>query len=119
MREGTLHHFVTLMDKWKHEYPGDKLGEIIFRNEKLLTNVFFNSKSFQAVHKYPKGAEQLPETIEHPDSVWSFWANPKEQKDVIRHYIKGNYVVKTLNGNITDAYLVDNINRFRKGCILI
>ncbi len=118
MTVNKLHHFVALMDEWRRDYPGDKLGEIIFRNEQLLTNIFWNNKSFQNVHKHPKGAEQLPDTIEKPDSVWSYWKDPNDQKDVYRHYIRGNYVVKTLNGNIEDAFLVDNPKRFEKGVLI-
>lgn len=119
MRPNTLHHFLTLVDNWKHSYPGKQLGSIMFQNEKLLSNVFWNQKSFNTIHKHPAGAAQLPETIMNPDSVWSYWTDPEKQTVVLRNYIKGNYVVQTRDGIIENGFLVDNTKRFKKGCILL
>lgn len=119
MTVSKLHHFVELLDTWKHNYAGPQMGSIMFRNDKLLTNVFWNSKSFQTIHKHPKGAEQLPETIENPDQVFSLWEDPKTQRVVLRTYIKGNYIVKTRDGIVVDGLLVDNVSRFRKGVIIL
>lgn len=120
MTVSKLHHFVELLDTWKHSYPDkNKVGGIVFRNDKLLSNVFWTEKSWHTIHKHPKGAEQLPETIENPKEVWSIWEDPNTQKVVLRTYIKDNYIVKTRDGIIQDAYLVDNVNRYRKGCIIL
>ena len=53
-----------------------------------------------------------------PQECWSYWQDPKTQLVVLRNYIKDNFVVQTVDGIITDAFLVDNVHRFRKGVIL-
>lgn len=120
MAVNKLHHFVALIDEWKSEYPDkNKMGGICFRNDKLLSNVFWSPKSFHTIHKHPKGAEQLPETIENPSEVWSLWADPETQRVVLRTYIRGNYIVTTQDGIITDGFLTSNIKHFQKGCIIL
>lgn len=115
-----LHHLVALIDEWKHDYPDkNKVGGIVFRNDKLLSNVFWSEKSWHTIHKHPKGAEQLPKTIENPDQVFSLWEDPETQRVVLRTYIKGNYIVKTRDGQIVDALLVDNVKRFMKGVLIL
>lgn len=114
-----LHQFSNLIHQWKYDYHSDGLHEIIFQNEKLLTNVVFNNKSFSNISHHAKGTHQLPDTITNCDECWSYWANPEKQTEVFRNYIKGNYVVQTEDGKIVNAYLVDNVNRFRRGVIIL
>lgn len=113
-----LHHFIDAIQSWKHEYQTNEKGELVLQNQKLLTNVVFTHKSFNAIKKYLQEFEKLPDTIMTPQEVWSRWADPETQMNVYRNYIKDNYIVTTLNGEIIAGYLVDNINRFRNGVML-
>ena len=112
------HHFLNEWQEWKHLYHSDQLGNITFQCERLLTNILFTHKSFHSIKNHLKGFDQIPGTVMHPEEVWSYWQNPKKQTVVLRNYIKENYIVKTTDGEITDAFLTDNINRYRKGVIL-
>ncbi len=114
-----LHHFLDEWNTWKHEYHSNPKGDVIFQNQKLLTNIKFTTKSFHAIRNNLKGFEQLPETVMNPSEVWSRWANPEKQTVTLRTYIKGNYVVQTTDGEITNAYLVENISKYRQGVIVL
>lgn len=113
-----MHLMLKMVDQWKHEHHGDH-NTITFQNEATLSNIKFTHKALLTIEKHSAGFEQLADTVTKPGEIWSSWINVKEQLDVKRVYIKGNYCVMTINGNIIDAYLVDNINRFRKGCIIL
>lgn len=113
-----LHQFSELVHEWKIKYHTDGLHEIIFQNEKLLTNIIFNNKSFSNIAHHAKGTDQLADTVIDCDECWSYWANAEKQTEVFRNYIKGNFAVTTKDGYIIDAHLVDNVNRFRKGVIV-
>jgi hypothetical protein len=113
-----MHQLVELFHHWKSEYHSNGLDEVTFQCEPLLSNVIFNHKSFIAIAKHAQGTHNLPDAITAPSEVWSSWVDANTQQDVKRAYLKGNYAVETTNGVVTDAYLVDNINRFRKGVII-
>lgn len=113
-----LHRMVEIIDSWKKEYHSDH-NTITFQNKGLLTNIIFNDKSFSAIAKHSAGFEKLDDTVMNPTECWSYWKNVSEQRVTLRNYIKDNYVVQTSDGVITGAYLVDNVNPFRRGCILI
>lgn len=113
-----LHNLVEQVHKWKVEYHSDVKGNITFQNNELYTNIIFNHKSFKNIQHNSAGFEQLADTVTDPDECWSSWKNSDEQTSTLRNYIKGNYVVKTQDGIIINAYLVDNVNRFRVGCLV-
>lgn len=114
-----LHNLVEQVHRWKGEYHSDVKGNITFQNSELYTNVIFNHKSFKNIQHNSAGFEQLDSTIMSPQEVWSSWLNTEEQTDTKRTYIKDNYVVTTVNGFIINGYLVDDVNRFRKGVIIL
>lgn len=113
-----LHNMVALVHQWKHDYHSDVKGTLTFQNKELYSNVIFNHKSFKAIQNNSAGFDQLADTVTNPDEVWSYWLDTNKQTITLRNYIKGNYVVKTQDGIITNAYLVDNVSRFRKGVII-
>jgi len=113
-----LHNFIEAWQEWKLKYHTNEHGEIIFQCERLLTNIVFNQHSFHSIKNHLKGFEHLPDTVMTPQECWSYWQDPKTQLVVLRNYIKDNFVVQTVDGIITDAFLVDNVHRFRKGVIL-
>lgn len=119
INKNKLHHFIEEWNLWKHQYHSDIKGDIIFQNQKLLTNVRFTSKSFHAVRNNLKDFEKIPDTIMHPQECWSYWKDPKKQTDVYRNYLKDNYVINTLNGEIVNAYAVENISKYRVGVLVL
>lgn len=114
-----LHKFIEAWHTWQHEYHSDKMGTVIFQNQKLLTNIRFTAKSFHNVRNNLNGFEKLPDTVMHPSECWSFWKDPEKQTDVYRHYIRDNYLVITLNGEIMNAFLFTSIAKYRKGVIVL
>lgn len=116
-----LHKLVGLVDDWRQKYHVTKEGDIVFQNKKLMTNVFFTNNSLHAIQGHPRGADSLPATISQPDEVWGTWEDPKEQKVVLRNYLKFGrntaYIVQTRNGVIVDALAVsiNSANKYRKG----
>lgn len=119
VNKNKLHHFIESWEMWKHEYHSDQMGNVVFQNKKLLTNVRFTSKSFHNVRNNLKGFEKIPDTIMHPSEVWSYWKDPNKQIDVYRNYLKDNYLVTTLNGEVQNAYTVENISKYRTGVIVL
>lgn len=113
-----LHLMVETLHKWKHEYKSNVQGDITFQNENTLTNITFNNSSFKTIQKHPQGFDELAETVTKPTEIWSRWQNVHEQQVTLRNYIRKNYIVQTTDGVITDAFLIDNVNRFRIGVIL-
>lgn len=118
MKPEGLHFFITEVNKWRHNYHTDHAGTVIFQNKETLTNVRFTNKSMHVIQGHSKGVEQLPDTIIHPEEIWSWWKDAKDQKDVCRAYIKGNYVVLTEAGQITDSFLVRSADKYRRGCLI-
>lgn len=119
VNKNKLHHFIESWEMWKHEYHSDQMGNVIFQNKKLLTNVRFTSKSFHNVRNNLKGFEKIPDTIMHPSEVWSLWADPKKQTVVLRNYIKDGYIVQTKDGEVTNSFATENISKYRVGVILL
>lgn len=117
LRAMGMHNMVETIHRLRHEHHSTA-DTITFQNKELLSNVTFTNKSFHEIAKHSQGFEQLAETILKPHEVFSYWGDPYSQKEVKRSYIRGNYVVLTTDGLITDAILVDNVNRFRKGVII-
>ena len=119
-----MHHLLNIVEEWRHTYHVTHLGDIIFQNERLLTNVRFTNASLHAIHKHSAGFENIPEVIADPDEVWSSWEDVKTQKITLRTYIKfghdASFLVKTRDGLVVDAFAVSNsaANGFRKGVIL-
>lgn len=114
-----LHQFINEWHLWQHKYHSDKRGNIIFQNQELFSNVRFTHKSFHNVRNNLQGFEKIPDTIMTPQEVWSYWKNPEKQTDVYRNYLKDNYVVSTLNEEVINAFLTTNIDKYRKGVIVL
>jgi hypothetical protein len=119
-----LHNLLATVDEWRRTYHTNDRHDIIFQNKGLLTNVVFNNQSMNAIRDHSRGFEAIPDTIMHPDEVWSKWRDPKTQKNVLRSYIKFSgklaMIVITEDGKVTDAFVVPNSssNKYRKGVIL-
>lgn len=109
-----LHNMLTIFHKWQHKYKSD-LETVTFQNAQTFANVKFNQKAFQTISKHSAGFEQLDETVINPDEIWSYWTDPKKQLSVKRNYIKGRYIVTTEDGIITNGFLAEHVNQFRKG----
>lgn len=128
--DGDLDHLASrkftnvlkIVEDWKDEYHVDNLGDIIFQNPVLKSNVALGMLGIHNVHAHPRGAEQIPKAISNPDEVWSRWENPDNQDIVLRNYIlfgsKMSYIVNTKNGVILDAKMVSNsqAEKSRIGC---
>lgn len=116
-----MHYLINQVNEWKQDYHVDKLDNIIFQNKQLYSNIVFTNNSLHAIQNHAQDVEKLPDTIENPDMVWSKWADAKDQKEVLRTYIKDNYVVMTKDGKIIDARRVydAHLNRYRKGVPLL
>jgi hypothetical protein len=113
-----LHAMVQIFDDFRHHYHSN-LHTITFQCPELYTNVIFDQTSFKNISNNPAGFERLGDTIKSPDEVWSRWADVSQQTSVWRNYIRGNYIVSTLNGRVVNAYLVDNIEGYRNGVIVL
>ncbi len=111
-----LHYIVNTVHSWKRDYHTDKFDNIVFQNKRLLTNAFFTNNSLHAVQHHPQGLINLPDTIQSPDEVWSMWADVDTQQEVLRAYIKSDYVVMTKQGVVIDARQVTgSLNKYKKG----
>lgn len=118
-----LHYLMEVVSEWRQKYPQDKRGDIVFQHKPTLANVVFTNNALHKIQAHSTGFEQIPETIENPDELWSLWEDPAEQKVVIRYYMKFGkvaYMVKTRDGVIQDAFAMSlrAINKYRKGCLL-
>ena len=117
------HHLAEVVDGWKGEYHVGKNGDVVFQNEKLLSNVRFTAKSLNQIQKHSKGFDNIPAAVINPDEVWASWDDPEKQLKSVRNYIifgPVSYVVQTVAGEITDAFAVSNrsLTKYRKGAIL-
>lgn len=119
MKRDGLHYLIKLVNEWREKYHADHKGTVTFQNKELMSNVRFTNGSMHAIQNHSRGVELLPETIENPDEVWSWWEDAKKQRVTMRSYIAGDYVVLTKDGQITDGFLVRSKDKYRKGCILI
>lgn len=118
-----LHKVVNYVNKWENKYHTRPNGDIVFQWRERYTNVTWNANSMHAVQSHQRGIENLPDTIQHPDEVWSKWANPEKQQVSERVYLKFGktcYIVKTSGGVIEDAFAVSPTaaDKYRKGVIL-
>jgi SPP1 gp7 family putative phage head morphogenesis protein len=116
-------HLLNIVHDWKQEYHTDGHGDIIFQNEGTLANVTLPAAAIHLISKHSAGFENIPDTIEHPDEIWSRWEDANQQRVVMRTYIlfgKTSYVVSTRDGIIIDAAACSNgaLNKFRKGILL-
>lgn len=118
-----VHYLLDIIQDWKKEYHHAKNGDIVFQNTRLMTNVVFNTHSLNAVRGHSSGFENIPRAISAANEVWATWADVEKQMKVQRHYIlfgRVSYVVKTVDGIITDAFSVSNTaaNKYRRGALL-
>lgn len=113
-----LHNMLHILHNWRHDHHSTIKGVITFQNSDLYTNIVFNQKSFKAIQNNSAGFELLADTVTKPNEVWSLWSDVEEQTDTKRIYIRDNYCVQTYNGTVINAYLVDDVNRFRHGCLI-
>ena len=115
---------MAIYQSGKDKYHVNEKHQIIFQNKKTFANVRFDDNSFHAVEKNMRGFELLPETIQKPDEIWSYWADPAKQLIPVRNYIKIgkiNYIVQTKNSHVENAFAVakSSLNQYRKGLPLI
>jgi hypothetical protein len=113
-----LHYFIKLVNDWKGDYHTDNKGDICFQNKQTMTNIWFTHNSMHKIQPHSRGIDQLPDTVQTPDEIWSFWGDVKTQRIVFRNYIRGSYVVQTRDGVITDAFLVKSTAKYRTGVII-
>lgn len=117
----TMHHMLMILEEWRQDFHTDRLGNVVFQNQDLRSNVRFTNNSFHTIKAHPKGFENLPAAVQDPSEVWMSWENPDAQVKVRRNYIKfaerTAYVVQTMEGVITDAVLVSKhgAEKYRKG----
>lgn len=116
-----LPYLPGLIESWKKDNHVDRLGNICFQNEELLSNIWFTHHSASVIHAHPRGADKLPDTVSNPSEVWSRWEDIESQQIVLRNYIsftsKDAYIVKTRQGAIQDAFTVSRSQseKFRIG----
>ena len=115
----TFSQLLQVLHEWKSKYHTNREGDLIFQNKETFANVILTDNVVHVIERHSTGFGQLPDTIENPDEIWSYWGDEK-QRIALRNYIKDNYVVQTKDGRITDAFQVSEkaINNFRKGVIL-
>lgn len=119
-----MHDVLSIIDEWRRHFHVNSRHDIIFQNRELLANVRFNNNSLHNIRNHTKGIELVPETVMHPDEVWSHWKNVEDQKVVNRSYIKYGkdvaFIVNTQDGLIMDAFVVSKkaADKYRNGCIL-
>lgn len=119
-----MHNVLTIIDEWRSHFHVAQNHDIIFQNQELLANVRFNNNSLHNIRNHTKGIELVPETVMHPDEVWSHWKDVEDQKVVNRSYIKYGkdvaFIVNTTDGLIVDAFVVSKnaADKYRHGCIL-
>jgi hypothetical protein len=120
----TMHQLFAITSEWEKDRHVKK-GIIFFQNKETLSVVKFTTDSFHTVSKNPRGVENLPECVEHPDEIWSFWDDPKKQIVTMRNYIligsNISYICQTKDGVIQNAFGVtaSQVNKYRKGLILL
>jgi hypothetical protein len=120
----TMHQLFAITNDWEKDRHVSK-GIIYFQNKETFANVKLTAGSFHTISKNPRGVENLPECIEHPTEIWSFWEDPEKQIVTMRNYIligsNISYICQTRDGVITNAFGVtpSRLNRYRKGLILL
>lgn len=114
-----LHYFIRLVNEWRGKYHINSKGDIIIQNKTTMANVVFTHNSMHRIQEHSKGVDDLPDTIMTPDSIWSKWEDVKTQRVVLRNYIRGNYIVQTRNGIITDAFATAQVNKYRVGVLIV
>lgn len=120
----SLRHLVAIVQEWKGKYHTNEKGDIIFQNKQTYSNVVFTTAAFHTIQQHSMGFENIPETIESPDEIWSYWKDPKEQLIVLRNYLKfgkqNSYLVITRDSKVIDAFTLSNkaTKKYRRGVIL-
>lgn len=118
-----LHHLIEIVSQWRQQYHVNKTGDIVFQNDRLLSNVRFTDNALHTIQNHSRGFENIPATIENPDEVWSSWENVNKQRITLRTYIKFgrvSFLVQTRDGVIINSFAVSNkaANKYRKGVII-
>ena len=117
----SLLDMARLIDDWKQKYHVNNRHEIIFQNKALFSNVRFPSNFLHAGHVNSRGFENIPECVENPSEIWSYWKDPDKQRISIRNYLIFNekicYCVTTEAREIVDAFAVvpSLVQKYRKG----
>lgn len=114
-----LHAVMEIYKGWQDKYHQDTQHNIVFQNKATYTNVKFGNTALHTIQKHSAGFEELADTVTKANEVWSYWQDPDKQLISCRNYIRGNYVVQTVSGIVTDGFLIDNVNRYRKGVIIL
>lgn len=120
----SLKDIMVIIHDWRSKYGKNNEGDIIFQNKATYTNVRLTDNGIHAIQDHSKGFESIPDAIENPDEIWSYWKDPKEQKVTMRNYIllgKTCFVVNTQDGIIMNTFAVSlsQCNKFRIGVPLL
>jgi hypothetical protein len=119
-----MHQLFSITGDWEKGRHVTK-GVIYFQNKETLANVKFTSDSFHTISKNPRGVENLPDCVENPSEIWSFWDDPKKQMVTMRNYIligsNISYICQTRDGVIINAFGItaSRLDRYRKGLLLL
>jgi hypothetical protein len=113
-----MHHMVNILNKWRDDYETDKHGNVVFHNKRTNAKVVFTNTAFHGIQRHTAGFEQIPGVVENASEIWAQWDDPKTQKKVKRNYLKDGYCVQTVNGFVTDAFLIQDMDRWRHGIII-
>lgn len=118
-----MHYLLEIVHDWKRDYHVNDKGDIVFQNKALLNNIRFNNNSLHEITNHSSGFENLPETVQDPDEVWSVWGDER-QRIVLRNYIKfgsdSAYIVQTKDGLVVDAFAMSlkQTDKYRKGILI-
>jgi hypothetical protein len=58
-----MHHLLRVMEDWRKEYHTKANGDVVFQNERLLSNIFFTTESFHTIAKHSAGFDNIPEVL--------------------------------------------------------
>lgn len=119
----SMRYLMEVVEEWRRKYYVDKKHNIVFQNNATYANVRLNDSTISKIVKHGRGMQNLPDTIMHPDEIWTGWEDEDTQRVVLRAYLKIGricYIVKTRDGRVTDAFALSrgHANKYRTGVIV-
>lgn len=119
----SMHYRMKIVSEWREKYHVDNQHNIILQNKATFANVRLSDAAIHRIGQHARGFENVPETVESPDEIWTGWEDPTAQRHVLRNYLKFGrvcYIVKTRDGLVTDAFALSRKQayKYRIGCIL-
>lgn len=118
-----MRYLMETVSEWRRTYHVDQHHNLVFQNQATFSNVRMTDGVISKILRHPTGFHNLPETIENPSEIWATWEDMDIQRVVMRNYLLFGricYMVKTVDGRVTDALAVSSggINKYRRGLIL-